>query len=61
MSNHKIIKFIEVSKNISDNFSYDIYFFGGGEVFAESRGIHGGRNYLMRYLFAILRKPFVLL
>lgn len=33
----KMIKFIESDYNLRDNFRYDIYFFGGGEVFAESR------------------------
>lgn len=57
----KTIEFIERSKNLADNFRYDMYFFWGGEVFAESRGLHGGRNYLLRYPFVILRKNFVLL
>jgi polysaccharide pyruvyl transferase WcaK-like protein len=57
----KKINFVEVSKDIRDNFRYDMYFFGGGEVFAESRGFHGGWNYYLRYLFALYTKPFVLL
>ena len=57
----KKITFVEVSKDIRDNFSYDIYFFGGGEVFAESRWFHGWWNYYFRYLFALYTKPFVLL
>ena len=60
-SQQKIIKFVEISKDIRDNFRYDIYFFGWGEVFAESRGFYGWRNYLLRYLFSIFHKPFVLL
>lgn len=60
-SQQKIVKFVEISKDIRDNFRYDIYFFGGGEVFAESRGWHWWRNYLFRYLFSICTKPFVLL
>ena len=61
ISQQKIIKFVEISKDIRDNFKYDIYFFWWGEVFAESRGFHGGRNYLLRYAWAIHMKPFVLL
>ena len=57
----KIIKFIPLSKNIADNFTYDLYFFWGGEVFAESRWFHGGWNYLLRYCYPIMRKKFVLL
>ena len=53
--------FVEIGKDIRDNFRYDMYFFGGGELFAESRGFHGGRNYLLRYFFAFNSKPFVLL
>lgn len=61
VSQRKIIKFVEVSKDIRDNFIYDIYFFGGGEVFAESRGFHGWWNYMIRYLRALHTRPFVLL
>ncbi len=61
VSQNKIIKFKKISKNIFDNFRYDMYFFGGGEVFAESRGFHGGWNYLLRYLSPILCHKFVLL
>lgn len=59
-SHKKIIKFVEITKDLRDNFKYDIYFFWGGEVFAESRWWHGWRNYLFRYLFSIFMKPFVL-
>jgi len=55
------INFVPLSKHLKDNFVYDRYFFGGGEVFAESRGFYGGRNYLIRYFFAINHRPFVLL
>lgn len=55
------ISFIPLSRDIGDNFRYDKYFFGGGELFAESRWFHGGWNYLLRYFFAINSKPFVLL
>ena len=61
IAGHKSIEFVPLSKNILDNFRYDIYFFGGGEIFAESRGFHGGWNYLLRYLYPILKKRFVLL
>ena len=61
VSQTKIIKFKALSKNILDNFRYDLYFFGWGEVFAESRGFHGGWNYLLRYLYPILRQKFILL
>lgn len=61
VSQKKIIKFTTISKNILDNFHYDFYFFGWGEVFAESRWFHGGWNYLFRYLYPILRKKFILL
>lgn len=61
VSQSKIIKFKKLSKNILDNFRYDLYFFGGGEVFAESRGFHGGWNYLLRYLYPIALKKFILL
>ena len=58
----KKIEFVEISKDIRDNFRYDIYFFGGGEVFAESRWwLHGWWNYLLRYFFALNTKPFVFL
>ena len=57
----KKVDFIEKNKSLHDNFTYDIYFFGGGEVFAESRWFYGGWNYLFRYFFAINSKPFVLL
>lgn len=57
----KIIKFVSKSKDVRDNIRYDKYFFGGGEVFAESRGFHGGRNYLMRYPRVFWKKPFVIL
>ena len=61
VSQGKIIKFVEMSKDMRDNFRYDIYFFWWGEVFAESRGFYGGWNYFLRYLFALHLKPFVLL
>jgi hypothetical protein len=61
VSHRKMIKFVEKSKDIRDNIRYDKYFFGGGEVFAQSRGFHGGRNYLLRYPRVFLMKPFVLL
>ena len=57
----KTLRFVKKSKNILDNRSYDLYFFGGGETFAESRGFHWGRNYLLRYPWPILRRRFVLL
>lgn len=57
----KTLHFIPLSRNILDNFRYDLYFFGGGEVFAESRGFHGWWNYLLRYVYPILKKKFVLL
>ena len=57
----KQLSFVELSKDIRDNFRYDIYFFGGWEVFAESRWFHGGRNYVVRYGYALMTKPFVLL
>jgi hypothetical protein len=57
----KIIRFVDPSKDIRDNFRYDIYFFWWGEVLTESRWFYGGRNYLLRYVFAINFKPFVLL
>ncbi len=61
VNHQKVIKFVPLSKNITDNRTYDLYFFWGGEVFAESRGFHGGRNYLLRYPWVIWRKKFVLL
>lgn len=57
----KSLHFVEISKDIRDNFSYDMYFFGWGEVFAESRWFHGGWNYYFRYFFVFPTKPFVLL
>ena len=60
-SGEKSLKFVKVSKNFLDNFRYDKYFFGGGEVFAESRWFHGWRNYLLRYPRVIWRKKFILL
>lgn len=57
----KKIHFVPRRKSLSDNFSYDKYFFGGGELFAESRGFHGGWNYLLRYFFALNSSPYVLL
>lgn len=61
ISNVKLIKFVELSKDIRDNFLYDIYFFWWWEVFAESRWFRGWWNYLLRYIRAIQTKPFVLL
>lgn len=55
------ISFVPLSRDLGDNFRYDKYFFGGGELFAESRWWHGGWNYLLRYFFAINSKPYVLL
>lgn len=55
------LSFVPLSKDISDNFRYDMYFLGGGELFAESRGFHGGRNYLLRYVYALTTKKYVLL
>ncbi len=60
-SKKKKIHFISHRKNLRDNFSYTMYFFGGGELFAESRWFHGGWNYLFRYFFAINSSPYVLL
>lgn len=61
ITGEKTINFVRTSKNPLDNFRYDMYFFGWGETFAQSRGFHGGRNYLLRYPWPILRKRFVLL
>ncbi len=61
ISQQKIVKFIEISKDIRDNFRYDVYFFWWWEVFAESRWFHGGLNYLFRYFFSLHFKTFVLL
>lgn len=60
-SQKKKIHFVALSKNIMDNFSYDLYFFWWWEVFAESRGIHWGWNYLIRYCYPIVQKKFVLI
>lgn len=58
---NKTVRFVSLSKNITNQWKYDRYFFGGGEVFAESRGFYWGWNYLLRYWYTLLFGSFVLL